>query len=339
MADFVALPPSPTKKTRRKRTKVPDNMTEEQKEEWRKRNNKEAAQDLRNRRKQYEDELTARASRLEEENRALELHASRLESEQASLRQKIDLFHQCMSAIDNEQNESSSSSQPLNGSLEPSHAQATAAMDVTDDNDFGKQSTEHQVVVDESAALNPQQSELQRMAPVLILLLGSILSQPLPSSTQAPCQSTTTASSSQTATSTASASNPTTSTTSSSSPSGPSGVRRSRRLAKRPSEAVHPPSPSVCQPALILPPGNPSTASTAPATTPSAPSLNPQALATSLSESSVDSSAMPQLIMMALQHHLGNIAKQASLNAIKAEAEDCPTDAISSLIPFLSAAA
>jgi hypothetical protein len=331
MADIGALlPPSPTKKNRRKRQQVPDNLTSEQKEEWRKRNNKEAAQDLRNRRKQYEDDLTARADRLESENRGLELHASRLESDQEALRQKIGLFQQCMSAMDNEQKESRST-QPHNVSLEL----ATAAMDVTDDNDFSKNSPGHHVVVDESAALNPQQSELQRMAPVLILLLGTILSQPQPSSLQAPSASTTTASTSSTVSSTAETCNPSSAKPSSNSPDQ-TGIRRSRRLAKRPSEVVHPASP--CQPAReaacesLL-------AKSVPAVTQSAPSLSPQALATSCLSQVDGSSAIPELIMVAMRMHLKTIVAKASLEAIKAEAMDIASDPIQSLIPLLAAVA
>ena len=330
MADIVALPPSPTKKTRRKRTKVPEELTDDQKDEWRKRNNKEAAQDLRNRRKQYEDDLTARADRLESENRGLELHANRLETEQEMLRQKISLFQQCMSAMESEQSDCNSSTQPHNGSLELATA---ASMDVTDDNDFSKHSTGHHVVVDESAALNPQQSELQRMAPVLILLLGTILSQPLPSSLQAPSPSTTTASSSSTASSTATPSNPSSSTPSSNLPD-PSGARRSRRLAKRPSEVVHPPSPPTGMAATSLASG-----SSAPADTLSAQSLSPQALATSCLSLNDGSLAIPELVMIAIRQHLTTIVAKASLDAIKAEAVDISTDPILSLIPLLSAAA
>eukprot|EP00730_Choanoeca_flexa_P014984 TRINITY_DN6752_c0_g1_i1.p1 TRINITY_DN6752_c0_g1~~TRINITY_DN6752_c0_g1_i1.p1 ORF type:complete len:364 (+),score=50.37 TRINITY_DN6752_c0_g1_i1:179-1270(+) len=363
MADSATafLPPSPTKKHRRRRTKLPANLSEAEKDAWRKQNNKLAAQDLRNRRKQYEDDLKSRHDALERENRQLESRTESLEKQQAELQHRLQLFQQCLSAVETEQKDigntvNTSKRNEASGSLEPTNAQALA-MDTTDDQK--KPNSAAMVAPAESAALSPQQSELQRMAPLLMMLLGTILSQPLTTSTSS---ESITAQEVSSASSTATSQSPSrtkTSTPSINSTPSASGLRRSRRLAKRPSEAVHRPSRSQSPPRpapqrTATPPTTSSSKLGNSALSPilSGLSLNPAAqdscptsTSTSTPQTSVaaghstSTKEVSQLLALTLQTHLHSIVEQAARNTVKQEAEDISQDPLQSLQLLLSAAA
>lgn len=302
----VVLPPPPTKTTRRRRTKVPENLSEAEKEEWRKKNNKLAAQDLRNRKKQYEETLEKQKTELDRENQQLQERARQLEAEQQSLKNRLALM-----------------SEVLRQSQNP-ETNITPQMDIDDDENSVSFNANT-----ESAALTPQQPDLQRMAPVLLLILGTMLSQPMPNFG-------TKTSSNQVNSSSPRISTPTKSTSkdvhslSSNTPGDVSeetkSSRRSRRLAKRTSSVARSLSPTTNQRPSQTPPPPQVVITGAPEMncTSLIPMSNPNMSATTTCGQQSRSR-----ILETLQMHLENIA--ASSSHVKMEADD----PLQSLLPLL----
>jgi len=84
--------PQLPKVQRKKRQKLDDSLSEKQKNHVRRSNNRKAAQNLRNRKKNYEETLVNRADELREENMELEGRVRELATFQEDLRNKIRII-------------------------------------------------------------------------------------------------------------------------------------------------------------------------------------------------------------------------------------------------------
>ncbi|EDQ86791.1 uncharacterized protein MONBRDRAFT_38264 [Monosiga brevicollis MX1] len=127
----VEAPAPPLKQERRKRTKPSAGLSKAQLAEWRRDNNRTAAKDLRDRKRQFEEDVSHVVELAEAENAKLAARAQQLEHHHATMRARLGAFmhtfNQVTKANNNNSNQSSPTSVSTSGGVSPSNFRANVA--------------------------------------------------------------------------------------------------------------------------------------------------------------------------------------------------------------------